>query len=91
MRAHLRSYGAAGLLSYGLLNCIYYTVGFLVVYCWVGQAPAGEHLDCCRFVCKIVSRRSNADLSHQRQAHFARLVIIRSLHNVLDFLGLQLK
>ena len=42
MRARLRTYGAAGLLSYGLLNCVYYTVAFLAVYCWVGQKPAGE-------------------------------------------------
>ncbi len=42
LRSRLRSYGAAGLLSYGLLNCIYYTVAFLAVYCWIGKAPAGE-------------------------------------------------
>ena len=42
MRARLRTYGAAGLLSYGLLNCIYYTVAFLVVYSWRGQSPTGE-------------------------------------------------
>ena len=42
MRAQLQTLGPAGLLSYGLLNCVYYTVGVLVVYCWVGKAPAGE-------------------------------------------------
>ncbi|KAK9841533.1 hypothetical protein WJX74_007303 [Apatococcus lobatus] len=40
MRAQLQTLGPAGLLSYGLLNCIYYTIGVLVVYCWVGKAPA---------------------------------------------------
>eukprot|EP01018_Ginkgo_biloba_P007972 Gb_04237 [translate_table: standard] len=37
----LRRYGAAGVLSYGLLNTVYYLVAFLFVWFYVAPAPGG--------------------------------------------------
>jgi hypothetical protein len=39
--AALRSYGLAGVLAYGLLNTLYYTCAFLVVWVYVLKVPAG--------------------------------------------------
>jgi hypothetical protein len=39
--ATLRAYGLAGVLSYGLLNTLYYSVAFLVAWTTVVQAPSG--------------------------------------------------
>ncbi|GLJ12622.1 hypothetical protein SUGI_0194720 [Cryptomeria japonica] len=37
----LKRYGAAGVLSYGLLNTVYYLVAFLVVWFYIAPAPGG--------------------------------------------------
>jgi len=41
LRARLNSYGVSGLLAYGLLNTIYYTMGFLVVWLYLAKVPRG--------------------------------------------------
>jgi len=42
LRARLNSYGVSGLLAYGLLNTIYYTMGFLVVWLYLAKVPRGQ-------------------------------------------------
>ena len=37
----LRAYGLAGVLSYGLLNTLYYSVAFVVAWTTVVKAPSG--------------------------------------------------
>lgn len=41
LAAKLRSFGAAGVLAYGLFNTVYYTGAFLFVWLYVAPSPGG--------------------------------------------------
>jgi hypothetical protein len=41
LQQQLTSYGMAGLVAYGVLNTLYYTVAFVVYWTWVVQAERG--------------------------------------------------
>ena len=42
LRSRLNSYGVSGLLAYGLLNTLYYTLGFLIVWLYFAKVPRGQ-------------------------------------------------
>lgn len=42
LKARLRGYGFAGVVSYGLLNTVYYVTAFLFFWTHVAKVPKGE-------------------------------------------------
>ena len=44
LRTQLQTYGVAGLLAYGLLNTIYYSAAFLIIWLYIVKVPRGTPL-----------------------------------------------
>lgn len=42
LRSQLNSWGVSGLLAYGLLNTIYYSAAFLIIWTYFARVPRGD-------------------------------------------------
>lgn len=41
MRQQIQGLGVAGIVAYGLLNTLYYSVAFLFVWLYIAKVPSG--------------------------------------------------